>query len=399
MKSNKKVLLLPLFLLSALCVLGAAGDRYFATSAENLRFRETPGTAGKFMRYLVAGEKLKFLEKGKEETIGGVRGAWCKFQTEKGETGWCFDGFLTEIISTVTTPPAHAKAVFSVSFSPDGKFALSASADKTIKLWEIPACKEVRTFTGHTGSVNAVVYSQEGHEALSGSADMTMKMWDIATGKDIKTFKCLGSVDAVAISPVYSTVLGGGGRVMIQQFGRTSGMELTYLSGHTSFPLSIVYSPDGKYALSGSWDTSIKLWDAESSKEIRTLQGHRLYVRSVAFSPNGKQILSGGEDGALILWDTGSGRKIRSFIEDTFRPPIHSVAVSPNGKYAASGFYGGSIKLWELSTGKEVRTFDGHTDIVKSMVFSPDGKYLLSGSFDKTIKLWEVSTGRCVRSF
>jgi len=66
-------------------------------SISNLRFRETPDLKGKFIRSLIKGEKLELIEKGKSETIDGVKGVWVKVKTEKGEIGWCFDAYLEEV--------------------------------------------------------------------------------------------------------------------------------------------------------------------------------------------------------------------------------------------------------------------------------------------------------------
>ena len=65
----------------------------------------------------------------------------------------------------------------------------------------------------------------------------------------------------------------------------------------------MAFSPDGRYALSGSWDKTLKLWDINTGKEIRTFRGHSSYVRSVAFSPDGRYALSGSWDETLKLWD------------------------------------------------------------------------------------------------
>ena len=63
----------------------------------DLSFRDSPSRDGKFIRLLTKGEKLELLEKGKEEAIEGKKGNWVKVKTEKGEMGWCFDGYLEEV--------------------------------------------------------------------------------------------------------------------------------------------------------------------------------------------------------------------------------------------------------------------------------------------------------------
>jgi WD40 repeat protein len=49
-----------------------------------------------------------------------------------------------------------------VAFSPNGKLALSASEDKTIKLWELKTGREIRTFSGHRGDIRSVRFSPDG---------------------------------------------------------------------------------------------------------------------------------------------------------------------------------------------------------------------------------------------
>ena len=51
-------------------------------------------------------------------------------------------------------------------------------------------------------------------------------------------------------------------------------LELVIQLGHSNTVESVAFSPDGKYALSGSWDQTLKLWDVSSGREIRTIKGH-----------------------------------------------------------------------------------------------------------------------------
>ena len=91
-----------------------------------------------------------------------------------------------------------------------------------------------------------------------------------------------------------------------------SGHEPRTLTGHEIAVLSVSFSPDGKWIVSGGYDTTLKIWDAASGKEKRTLTGHTKAVMSVSFSPDGKWIVSGSKDHTLKVWDASSGKELRN---------------------------------------------------------------------------------------
>jgi len=168
--------------------------------------------------------------------------------------------------------------------------------------------------------------------------------------------------------------------------------EIVPQLGHSGQVASVAFSPDGKAALSGSYDKTLRLWDLATGREIRKFEGHSGGVTSVAFSPDGKAALSGSYDQTLRLWDLVTGREIRKL--EGHSGPVFSVAFSPDGKAALSGSDDKTLRLWDLATGREIRKFEGHSDRVTSVAFSPDGKAALSGSYDKTLKLWDVASGQ-----
>ena len=104
----------------------------------------------------------------------------------------------------------HTSKVGSVTFSPDGLYALSGSNDKTLKYWRISDGVCLRTFTGHTQYVNSVKFTPDGQYALSASSDSTIKHWRISDGTCIRTFTgCKYPIYVIAVSPDGKYVLSG----------------------------------------------------------------------------------------------------------------------------------------------------------------------------------------------
>jgi WD40 repeat protein len=201
------------------------------------------------------------------------------------------------------------------------------------------------------------------------------------------------SVNSVCFSPDGRYALSGSNDHTIKLWEVSTGNEIRTLKGHSEWVNSVCFSPDGRYALSGSQDNTLKLWEVSTGNEIRTLKGHSKWVNSVCFSPDGRYALSGSFDETIKLWEVSTGNKIRTLKGDF--GSVSSVCFSPDGRYALSGSW--RVKLWEVSTGNEIRTFKGDGNHVASVCFSPDGRYALSGSGDN-VKLWEVSTGNEIRT-
>jgi WD domain, G-beta repeat len=76
----------------------------------------------------------------------------------------------------------HQDLVFQAAFSPDGARILTASWDKTAKLWDAASGKLAASFA-HQGFVWHVEFSSDGTRILTASADKTAKLWDAASGR------------------------------------------------------------------------------------------------------------------------------------------------------------------------------------------------------------------------
>jgi len=106
----------------------------------------------------------------------------------------------------------HAAWVESCAISADGKIILSASYDKTLKVWDTDTSTERCTLQGHTSGITGCTLSADGSLAVSVARDKTIKVWDTQTGQCLSTLfvnepliNCSCSADAATIVAVGSS--------------------------------------------------------------------------------------------------------------------------------------------------------------------------------------------------
>jgi WD40 repeat protein len=157
------------------------------------------------------------------------------------------DAATGEVLKTVIASEGSNQAVvFSVAFSPDGKHALSAGMDNTVRLWDIPSGTEIKRIKAHSskGIVQRgaffVTFSPNSKYFLSGGGDGLLKLWDASTGAEIRSF--------------------GG-------FSGSASIGVTHAVGYAAF------LPDGKHIVSAAADGAVRIWDISSGEEIALFFG------------------------------------------------------------------------------------------------------------------------------
>ena len=249
---------------------------------------------------------------------------------------------------------SHIQPVVGVVFSPDSRRLATASADRTIRIWEVASGRLAHTLLGHEGHVLSIAFSPDGQHLASGDVEGVVRLWDARSG----------------------------------QLRRV-------LEGNSALVMSISFSPNGQRLAAGYADGMLRLWEVKQGALVRTIAGHAGYALSVAFSPDGRRLASGGADGILRLWDAGTGRLLNTLGEFTNR--VITVVYSPDRRHLASGGADGAVRLWEVDTGRVLRAFRGHRGWVMAVSFSPDGQCLASAGRDEAVCVWDVASSRLLR--
>jgi general transcriptional corepressor TUP1 len=150
-------------------------------------------------------------------------------------------------------------------------------------------------YSGHEQDIYGLDFAGNGRYIASGSADKSVRLWDVEAGRQILQFNIEEGVTTIAISPdgqyVAAAALSGG----IWVWNSLTGYLVQRFKGpggHTDAVYSIAFSPTGCELVSGSLDKAIKIWElalqrsppqSNDGKCIRTLEGHKVYIIPVLF--------------------------------------------------------------------------------------------------------------------
>ena len=256
-----------------------------------------------------------------------------------------------------------------------------------------PGTPLLRTLTGHSGSVNAVVLTPDGRRAVSASEDGTLKTWDFESGRELRSL--IGHADyvtGVAVTPDGTKAVSASRDGMLKVWDLESGRELRTLRDR-GYPLhGVALAPDGRRAVSASTEGTLKVWDLILGEVLGTLTGHSGRVYGVAVTPDGSRAVSASDDETLKIWDLDSGCVLLTLAghSDT----VIAVAALPDGRRVVSASADGTLKVWDLESGGELRALTGHSDFVSGVAVTLDGRRAVSASWDKTLKVWDLDSGR-----
>ena len=217
----------------------------------------------------------------------------------------------------IRTLPGHDHSISSVRFIPSGaagsplsgNLLVSASRDKTLRIWDVTTGYCLKTLKGHSDWVRAVTPSIDGRWLLTAGNDQVPRLWDANSGEVKTTF--LGHehvIECVAFAPGSAYV------------------HLASIAGYKKPPPT---SSSGEFLATGARDKSIKIWDSRGSM-IKNLIGHDNWVRGLVFHPAGKYLLSVSDDKTIRCWDLTQECRCVKTLDDSHGHFVSSIRWAPD---------------------------------------------------------------------
>lgn len=201
----------------------------------------------------------------------------------------------------------HGHIVKSVEFSHTGTHLLTGSNEKLLRIFDLNAPdSEPIKFKGHTSSIKTAIYTPDDKKVISASDDKTVRVWDATNGEEIKTI-------TLPCAPA-DLELSKDGAVLTVPYGKNVAFyDLNTFErlNEFEFPTQINAAslhPDKSVFVCGGENFLMYKHDYATGMEIESFKGHFGPIHCIRFSPDGELYSSGSEDGTLRLWQTTVGK-------------------------------------------------------------------------------------------
>ena len=235
-------------------------------------------------------------------------------------------------------------SVKSVAFSPNGKMVAAVGNDGMLKIWDVETGRELASLIHTASkdvdiSNYSVVFSRDGKKVYAGNGDGTISEWDVATGNETRNWKAHGDgIFNLVFSPDYRILASDGhGDFTVKLWDTKTWREIHTLANPKTENLlqrvkSVAFSPNGKLlAVSETgFDTKLNkyvfnrtnVWNIETGEKLFTVEGHKSDIDAVIFTPDGRFVVSGSTDGNIKFWDVKTRREARTFTA----PPLATIS-------------------------------------------------------------------------
>ncbi|KXS20559.1 budding uninhibited by benzimidazoles 3-like protein, isoform CRA_b [Gonapodya prolifera JEL478] len=283
--------------------------------------------------------------------------------------------------------------ISSVIFSPsDPALLLSASWDKHVRLHDVQS-NSLRHKYSHKAAVFDVCFA-EPHVAVSGGLDKRVKMVDLNTGQESILGKHDDAVRNVVYDPESKTMISGSWDKTIRQWDfRQPPSRPAGVQKQSDKVLSLDITPNGHKLVVAMANRHVFVYDTRNMDETfqKRESSLKFMTRAVKCMPNGEGYASSSIEGriAVEFFDPSEEVQKKKYafkchrqtvdgVENVY--PVHSLAFHPIFGTFASGGGDGIVNVWDGYNKKRIRQYPRYPTCIASLSFSPDGQQLAVAS-------------------
>lgn len=323
-------------------------------------------------------------------TTTGPRSGWASLSAPPRKNpyeGLEFPPVPVKMLGLSKTFKGHQLGVANLALHPSKPILVTASDDKTWKMWHMPGGDLIMCGEGHKDWVAGVDFHPAGTCLASGSGDSTVKIWDFEKQRCTATFSDhKQAVWSVRFHHLGEVVASGSLDHTVRLWDLPAGKCRMALRGHVDSVNDLAWMPFTSNLCTASSDKTVSIWDARAGLCTQTFYGHHNSCNTCVFNVLGTMVASTDADGIVKLWDTRMTAEILTI--NTGKHPANKAALDRSGTVVAVACDDGKVKCYNTSSGDPVAELTAHEDAVQAVAFDPAGQYLVSCGSDNTFRLW-----------
>ncbi|HWO26389.1 MAG TPA: WD40 repeat domain-containing protein, partial [Kofleriaceae bacterium] len=288
----------------------------------------------------------------------------------------------------------HTDAIWHAVFDATGERVITASLDKTARVWDAQSGKPLHRLVGHDGRVTGLAVDVRARRIATASADTTVRLWSLDTGELLVTLRGhTAQVTAVAFAPgdqLVSASADGTARV----WDLVHGVEAaTYL--HGGFLSAVDLDPTGQRLVTAGWAGTAKIWDLRRQSRLATYASPVAGAWADGVTSIYSAMVEGGRlahigPRGIAVWDLASEARWT-----WTAPALVGGALTPDGTVGVAADEQGVISVLD-GRGALQRQFRGPPQGVTCVAIFPDGRRAVTGSPGGRLAIWELATGRLI---
>lgn len=315
----------------------------------------------------------------------------------KPAAGYVAPDAIKSYTQTSTVPSLHAvktPGIASLDLSSDGNLALTGGNDKNVQLYDFAAEKVLATLKGHTKAVTHVAFAGE-NVALSASADKTVRVWGDDGGKWASKHSITGAKGEIVGLQVHPSGSYAAAASADQTWSLYDLSTFEAVKKYEAIPgdegsfefSSLAVHPDGILHGLGTKDGAVRVWDVRQSSSLAaTLPSQSVHaVTTLSFSENGYYLATASSSApAVNVFDLRKLALLKAWdlpAENT----INEVRFDHSAQFLA--VTGTDFRVYQNKTWDELLKFDDNADVLSAARFGPlGGKIVLSGK-ERTLRV------------
>ncbi|MFI5914075.1 WD40 repeat domain-containing serine/threonine protein kinase [Dactylosporangium sp. NPDC051541] len=305
---------------------------------------------------------------GQHGRRGGLRGAWPVARLPEGSVltpdgalavRWRGFQYTLEVVDAADgsarhTLRGHGDAVIGLWLPDDGRTAVTAAEDRTVRVWDLGTGTARHVLEAHKEKISALAVTADGRTAISADRRGTAVVWDLVKGR-----------------------------------------KRQVATPHGGWIGDAALTADGAIALLFHHGGDVCVLDTATGRCLHVLPGKGVRRAATAIGVDGTVICPSHTGASLWVADVRT-RDLRHMLLG-HDGPVRAVVLSADSRRAASASDDGTVRVWDVETGRGTAVLAGHDGPVHALVAMPGDRFVVSGGADGTLRVWDLDTGECLR--